>query len=269
MAEPAFAAKLDEHYTPRQKQAIVNILSLIGHGEAYAWLVSTELLSEVRSTGGRAALTMQVMEEAKHFVVLCELIQAFNCPIPRLNAWEYMLLERIYKSEGLEKFFGMNVVVEGFALSLFGLMGEMPGLEMLKLFHRDESRHTALPGNYLKEFPLSRWQQNNPLNRTRRLVTILSALPALVHVEEDLAVLGVDVFDLAGSLGRKVLKLSERVGFRLPMSYAQAGQVFNSLLNAYCKATRPGFAGKDFLAAETTQGDEELELEQELFRASA
>lgn len=269
IAEPEFAAMLDANYTPRQKQAIVNILSLIGHGEAYAWLVSTELLNQVRSTGGRAALTMQVLEEAKHFVVLRELIQAFNCPIPRLNAWEYMLLERIYKSEGVEKFFGMNVVVEGFALSLFGMMSEMPGLEMLRLFHRDESRHTALPGNYLKEFPLTPWQRNNPVNRAGRLLTVLSALPVLLHVEDDLAVLGIDAFDLAGSLARKVLKLSERVGFRLPMSYEKAGEVLNGLFNSYCKATRPGFVERNFLLAETTRGDEELELEQEIFQATA
>ena len=265
LASKEFAQELDQHYTMRQKQAIVNILSLIGHGEAYAWLVSTELLNEVRSTGGRAALTMQVLEEAKHFVVLRELIRAFNCPVPRMNAWEYVLLERIYKSKGLEKFFGMNVVVEGFALSLFGMMSPLPGLEMLKLFHRDESRHTALPGNYLKEFPLSRWQMSNPANRMRRLVTVLAALPVLLHVEDDLAVLGIDAFDLAGSLARKVLKLSERVGFRLPMSYDHAGLILNKLFNAYCKSTREGFAERNFLLSETTVGDEELELEKEIF----
>lgn len=267
LASDEYAAQLDQLYTPRQKQAIVNVLSLIGHGEAYAWLVSAELLNEVRSTGGRAALTMQVLEEAKHFVVLRELIHAFRMPIPRLNAWEYVLLERIYKSQGLEKFFGMNVVVEGFALSLFGMMSQMPGLEILKLFHRDESRHTALPGNYLKEFPLSWWQRNDPRARTRRLVTILSALPVLVQVEEDLAVLGIDSFDLGGSLGRKVLKLSERVGYKLPMSYAQAGQVLNAVFNAYCRSTRPGWVERNFLVAETTAGEEELELEREILAA--
>lgn len=265
LAKADFAAQLDAHYTPRQKQAIVNILSLIGHGEAYAWLVSTELLNEVRSTGGRTALTMQVLEEAKHFVVLRELIQAFNCPIPRLNAWEYMLMERIYKSDGLEKFFGMNVVVEGFALSLFGMLSQMPGLEILRLFHRDESRHTALPGNYLKEFPLSWWQKNSPVSRTRRLVTVLSALPVLIHVEDDLAVLGIDAFDLGGSLGRKILKLADRVGFKLPMSSEQAGNVLNAVFNTYCKATRDDFTTRNFLLSETTMGEEERELEKEVF----
>ncbi len=103
-----FRHKINEEYTQREKQAIVNILSLIGHGEAYAWMVSTELLNEVKSTGGRSAVTMQVLEEAKHFVVLRELIEAFECEVPRLSVWEYVLLERGFKSNGLEKFFARN-----------------------------------------------------------------------------------------------------------------------------------------------------------------
>ena len=53
--------------------------------EAYAWLVSASLLTQVQSTGAKAAVTMQVMEEAKHFVVLRELIQAFGVDVPRLR----------------------------------------------------------------------------------------------------------------------------------------------------------------------------------------
>ncbi len=63
-----FREFLNKTYTTKQKQAIVNVLSMIGHGEAYAWMVSCELLNEVRSTGGRAAVTMQVLEEAKHLL---------------------------------------------------------------------------------------------------------------------------------------------------------------------------------------------------------
>ena len=73
MSTDEFRRVLEENYTPRQRQALVSILSAIGHGEAYAWMVSNELLGEVKGTGGRAALTMQVLEEAKHFVVLREL----------------------------------------------------------------------------------------------------------------------------------------------------------------------------------------------------
>jgi hypothetical protein len=55
------------------------------------------------------------------------------------------MLERVLKARGVEKLFGMNVLVEGIALGLFGMLSHLPGLELLRLFHLDESRHTGLP----------------------------------------------------------------------------------------------------------------------------
>ncbi len=260
-----FRAMLDAEYTPEQKQAIVNVLSLIGHGEAYAWLVSTEVLNDVKSTGARAALTMQVLEEAKHFVVLRELICAFGCPVPRMSAWEYVLLERTFKAKGLEKFFGMNVIVEGFALSLFGMMAPLPGLEVLRQFHLDESRHTALPANYFSEFPMTWWQSNDPRAQIRRFSMILPALPILAQVEGDLAILGIDSLEFGGSMSRKILVLCERVGFKAVLSRSALTWLLNRLLNDYCKATRPGHTWTEFLASETTTGEAELAVEREVF----
>lgn len=261
-----FKQKLNAAYTPKQKQALVNILSLIGHGEAYAWMVSAELLNECKSTGGRAAITMQVLEEAKHFVVLREIIQAFDCPIPRLPVYEYILLERTLKSEGVEKFFGMNVVVEGFALSLFGILSNMPCLEILKMFHRDESRHTALPSNYLAEFPLTWWQRKSPAARLRRLLMVLPAVPFLAHIQEDFAVLGVDSFAFGGSMVRKILNLAERVGFDLPLPRPVISNFLNDVFNAYCRYTRQHHVAQRFVEMETTRGEEQLSVEKEVFQ---
>jgi len=260
-----FREKIMTEYTERERQAIVNVLSLIGHGEAYAWLVSTELLNEVKSTGARGALTMQVLEEAKHFVVLRELLQAFECEIPRMPVWEYLLLERGFKSKGVEKFFAMNVVVEGFALGLFGMMSTLPGLEILRLFHRDESRHTALPSNYLKEFPLTTWQKRNPFARAHRLSLILPLVPAVALGEEDLAELGIDAFDFAGATARKVFHLSDRVGFSFPISTSALTSVLNAAFNAVASYTRVEHTKKDYLQAETTRGEPELQTEAEVF----
>ncbi len=263
-----YRAMLDREYTPEQKQAIVNILSLIGHGEAYAWLVSSEVLNDVKSTGARAALTMQVLEEAKHFVVLRELIMAFDCEVPRMSAWEYVLLERIYKAKGLEKLFGMNVLVEGLALSLFGMMAEMPGLKILRLFHRDESRHTALPVNYFREFPMSRWQKHNPLVRAQRMGQLLPALPLIAQIEADMATIGFDVFEFGGSLIRKIGFLAERVGFYMPVPIDLFATTLNELFNLYCWLTRPNHKHRNFIEAEMTQGDYERKVEDEVFSAS-
>lgn len=260
-----FKALLDREYTLEQKRAIVAILSAIGHGEAYAWLVSASLLPEVRSTGAKAALTMQILEEAKHFVVMRELMLAFGVEIPRQSAWEYLLLEGALKAKGLDKFFGMNVLVESIALSIFGVLSTLPGLDVLRLFHLDESRHTALPANYFKEFPMSKWQRLNPLGRVRRLKMSLPALPLIMLLESDLAVLGIDAFDFADSVMRKVTHLSERAGFLKPADAAGQTRFFNQVFNAYCKATRPGHRYKDFMLAETTAGEAELAVEREAF----
>ncbi len=260
-----FRELLDRTYTPRQKQALVNILSAIGHGEAYAWLVSATNLRDVRSSGAKAAVTMQVLEEAKHFVVMRELIGAFDVPVPRQSAWEYLLLEGVLRARGLEKFYGMNVLVETIALSIFGALAHLPGLEILRLFHLDESRHTALPQSYFKDFPMSKWQQRSPLARSRRLRMALPTLPLILLLEEDLAVLGVDAFDFAGSILRKVVHLSERAGFLLPRPAPEMLARFNKLFNAYCKLTRPGHQFRDFMTADTSRDAEVARVEHEVF----
>ncbi len=261
-----FKQFLNEQYTQEQKEAIVTILSIIGHGEAYAWLVSNEVLRDVKSTGAKAALTMQVLEEAKHFVVLRELIRAFDVEIPRMPAYEYIILESALKADGLEKFFGMNVLVEGIALSIFGAMCKYPGLEVLKMFHLDESRHTALPTNYFKTQPMTWWDKHNPTAMTKRFMMILPAIPMVMKFEPYFAVLGIDVFDFAGSLVRKVIHLSYRVGFIMPLPQETLKQFINLVFNTYCSMTREQHEFANFLDSETTVGEEELEVEREVFQ---
>ncbi len=263
-----FRALLDREYTLPQKRAIVAVLSAIGHGEAYAWLVSASLLGEVKSTGAKAALTMQVLEEAKHFVVMRELMLAFGVEVPRQSAWEYLLLEGALKAHGLDKLFAMNILVESIALSLFGVFSTMPGLDVLRLFHLDESRHTALPMNYFHEFPLTAWQKRSPLGRMRRLGMSLPTLPLIMLLEPELAVLGIDAFDFAGSVMRKVAILSQRAGFLQPEEVERQSAFFNRIFNAYCRATRKGHHDKDFMASETTAGAAELAVEREAFGGS-
>ncbi|MEI8255530.1 MAG: hypothetical protein WCJ30_07635 [Deltaproteobacteria bacterium] len=264
-----FRALLDREYTLTEKKAIVAILSAIGHGEAYAWMVSASMLTEVKSTGAKAAVTMQVMEEAKHFVVLRELIQAFGVEVPRQSAWEYLLLEGALKARGLDKFFGMNVIVETVALNIFGMFSDKPGLEVLRLFHLDESRHTALPDNYFKEFPMTAWQSKNPRARVARLTMTLPLLPLVFLLESDLSELGIEPFDFAGAVLRKTMVLAERSGFLLPVPGKQLMALFNAAFNAYCSVTRERHTWRNYMAAETTHGAAEAAVEREIYGTTA
>ncbi len=256
---------IKDTYTLRQREAVVAVLSAIGHGEAYAWLVSAQLLAEVKSTGARAALTMQVLEEAKHFLVLRELLHAFDVPVPRLSAPEYLMLERVLKAKGVEKLFGMNVLVEGIALGLFGMMSFLPGLEILRLFHLDESRHTGLPSNYLREFPLGERAANDKRAQLSRLAMVLPAILLIPTLEDDLAELGIDAADFGGAVIRKIATLAERNGFSLPLPFPVLLDSVDQLLNRYCSYSRPDHQARRFTQQETTKGARELAVEGEVF----
>ncbi len=269
MGLPEFRAMLNREYTVREKQAIVNVLTAIGHGEAYAWLVSAELLGQVKSTGARTALTMQVLEEAKHFVVLRSLMRAFDVPIPRQSAWEYLLLEGVLKMDGLEKLFGMNVLVEGIALSFFGLLADAPGLEILKMFHLDEARHAALPSNYFTEFPMSEWEKRNPAKRLQRLKLILPALGLMPHLEPDLAELGIDAYEFGGSVVNKISALAYRSGFYLPMPRWALLLALDAVFNGWCAATRDEHSWKDFTGFDSTKNEILRSVERTVFFGAA
>ncbi|HEX6240899.1 MAG TPA: hypothetical protein VFZ61_08395 [Polyangiales bacterium] len=260
-----FRRMLNREYTLREKQAVVAILSAVGHGEAYAWLVSAQLLAEVKSTGARSALTMQVLEEAKHFLVLRELVRAFEVDVPRLSAPEYLMLERVIKARGVEKLFGMNVLVEGIALGLFGTMSHLPGLEILRLFHLDESRHTGLPSNYFREFPLGEKAAKSPRKRVARLAMVVPAVLLIPTLEQDMAELGIDAADFGGAVIRKIAVLAERNGFELPLPIPLLLRWVDSLLNHYCRFSRPTHQTRVFTQQETTRGQRELAVEGEVF----
>lgn len=268
LASKQFQERLAREYTLAERQALVKVLCAIGHGEAYAWLVSAEVLADVQSTGARAALTMQVVEEAKHFVVLRELVKAFDVGVPRQSAWEYLLLEQVLKADGLDKLFGMNVLVEGIALSIFGMLAHFPGLEILRLFHLDESRHTALPVNYFKEFPLDRWERINPIKRMKRLNLILPAIPLVFYLEEPLAELGIDALELGGSVIRKVSQLAERAGFEPRGSGEVLGARLDALFNAYASLTRPRHEPRAYHLGDTTRDAAARAVEDEVFAAA-
>jgi hypothetical protein len=179
------------------------------------------------------------------------------------------MFERCLKAHGLNRFFGMNVLVETIGLSLFGLLADKPGLEVLRLFHLDESRHTALPNNYLKEFPLSERQQRAFGARLERFLMVVPALPLVLFLEPELAELGVDAFDFGGSVLRKVVHLAERSGFFLLSPGDESLAKINEVFNRYCAATRPGHVFKNFMASETTRGAAEVAVEREVFGGSS
>ena len=97
----------------------------------------------------------------------------------------------------------------------------------------------------------------------------MPALALIPYLEEDLAVLGVDAFEFGGSVLRKVITLSERNGFYLPVAATTITPALNMIFNGYCKMTRPEHSFCDFMVAETTKGKSERKVEKTVFEPSA
>jgi hypothetical protein len=159
----------------------------------------------------------------------------------------------------------MNVLVETIALSIFGMVAEFPGLEVLQMFHLDESRHTALPVNYFQEFPMTEREKKSALGRVRRLFMALPAIPLVLYLEPELAELGIDAFDFAGSILRKASRLSVRAGFLTEEQATRQNAFFNSVFNSYCRLTREGHTFKNFMEADTSRGEAVKRTEREIF----
>src|SRR5690606_23422354 len=121
------------------------------------------------------------------------------------------------------------------------------------------------PQNYFKEFPMTRRQQTNRRARRRRLGMALPTLPLVLLLEEDLAVLGIDAFEFAGSVMRKVSQLSERAGFLMPSPPDVMLGRFNAIFNAYCRLTRPGHQHRDFMTADTSRDAVVARVEHDVF----
>ena len=65
---------------------------------------------------------------------------------------------------------------------------------------------------------------------------------------------------------RKIVNLSERVGFHLPGDAEDIVLGINDLFNSYCKVSRSEHSFQKYHTAETTRGEEQLALEREVFQ---
>ncbi len=268
IASDKFEKTLKKHYTPHQRQALARLLSIILHGEAYALFTSASLLPVVKGTGPKLGMAMQVMEEAKHFIVMRELVRRIDRVYPQ-SVWDYELLEGVLKAKPINRLFGMNVVVESIAMNFFSTFATFPGLEdVLKMFHLDESRHSAFPQSYTKESPLSFLERHSPARQLARSMMLLPLFGLLFEIEDDAKAIGMDIFEFGGKCLDKVFRLSERSGFYTTLNRKDAMRAYNLLINSYKKGTLkadyPGFV--DFALDKTVIRDAEMKrLEEEIF----
>lgn len=267
-----FERTLRQHYSPRERRALAQLLSVICHGEAYALFVSASLLPVVNGTGPKLGMAMQVMEEAKHFIVMRTLVRKIEQIHPQV-VWDFVLLEEILRAAPMDRLFGMNVVVESIAMNFFGAFSSYPGLErVLPRFHLDESRHSAFPVSYAEEGGLDTREVNSLAARRRRLQLILPLIPLLIHLEPAARAVGMDIFEFGGFAFEKVVRLAGRAGYLLPFSPRDVLRIYNVGVNLGCRIMDPGRyeAVHDFTRPRTYRASREIRrIEAEVFGEGA
>ena len=259
-------AEFHSGFSTGEREAIIWILSLIAHGEAYALHVSSTLLPFVKGTGSKLGLSMQVMEEAKHYIVLRALVNTLAGETKPLHTSARVFLEKVARSGPYEKLFGLNVVIESFALEFFREFSSYPCFG--RLFEKlllDESRHCAFPKNYATLGFIPDEVKNGRSHKLRRTQILLTSIPVIFDYRPYFEALGVELFGLAGKVLSKALHLAEASALPLILTRNEYLALTNLSMNSYVRATEPdrywGFKDYCLLHKEPTYQESRLPRE--------
>jgi hypothetical protein len=132
-------------------------LSQFLHGEQGALLVASQLVSCAPTFNAKLYAASQTFDEARHVEVFNKYIQQRIGMMYPVNTHLKSILDKILTDPRWDlKFIGMQIVIEGLALSAFNTTRETtpdPVLkELVYLVVRDEARHVTFGVNYLEEF---------------------------------------------------------------------------------------------------------------------
>ncbi|GAB5415096.1 MAG: hypothetical protein Cons2KO_26990 [Congregibacter sp.] len=132
-------------------------LSQFLHGEQGALLVASQLCSCAPTLSAKLYAGSQTFDEARHVEVFNKYLQERIGVMYPINTHLKSIIDKILTDPRWDlKFIGMQIVIEGLALSAFNTTRETTPDPVLKdvvyLVTRDEARHVTFGVNYLEEF---------------------------------------------------------------------------------------------------------------------
>ena len=132
-------------------------LSQFLHGEQGALLVASQLCSCAPTFNAKLYAASQTFDEARHVEVFNKYLQQRIGMMYPINTHLKSIIDKILTDPRWDmKFIGMQIVIEGLALSAFNTTRETTPDPVLKdivyLVTRDEARHVTFGVNYLEEF---------------------------------------------------------------------------------------------------------------------
>jgi hypothetical protein len=206
---------------PDRRRALGRIFGIIMWGELAAWKISAQLADQLVPLEAKLAAASQVHDEARHFYVMHDYLEAIGQPPGKLEFWAGRVLKKTLGTDDLlKKLIGMQLTVETIALVAFQRVRELeiePVLSgLMPFYERDEARHIGL-GVQLVPQLMSELSLAGAVDLAMfQLDVLTAALFSVKAIEKDLWALGVDPRSLLGSAFRKQSDIDERIQAEFP-----------------------------------------------------
>ena len=219
------AQLIAEHGKPKltieKRRALGRIFGIIMWGELAAWKISAQLSDRLVPLEAKLAAASQVHDEARHFYVMHDYLEAIGEKPGKLEFWAGRVLKKTLGTDDLlKKLVGMQLTVETIALVAFQRVRELeiePVLTgLMSYYERDEARHIGL-GVQLVPHLMSELSLSGAVDLALFQFDLLTTtLFSVKAIERDLLALGVDPRSLLGIAFRKQSDIDERIQAEFP-----------------------------------------------------
>ncbi len=201
---------------PEKRRALARVFSIIMWGELAAWKISAQLADRLVPLEAKLAAASQVHDEARHFYVMHDYLDALGERPPKLEYWSERVIQKTLGTDSMvKKLIGMQLTVETIALVIFQRVRELevePVLsELLHYYELDEARHVGL-GVQLVPQMMGELSVPGLIDVALFQLDLLSStLISLKSIEPDLLALGLDPRSMLGLAFRKQSDINEKI----------------------------------------------------------
>jgi hypothetical protein len=201
---------------PEKRRSLARVFGIIMWGELAAWKISAQLADRLVPLEAKLAAASQVHDEARHFYVMHDYLEALGEKPGKLEFWAQRVLERTLRTNNLlKKLIGMQLTVETVAFVAFQRVREIevePVLsDLMSYYERDEARHIGLGVQLVPQMVSKLSIQEAMSLAVFQLDLLTSTLFSLKSIERDLIAIGVDPRSMLGMAFRKQADIDTKI----------------------------------------------------------
>lgn len=199
-----------------EREAICRVFSQLYYGERGAQVISGQLCTMVSDNEAAKFLSTQCMDEARHVEVFEKMLVRIDGVHP-MNPFLNALLTDMMRTDRLEeKLVGMNLLVEGLALSVFKFTVALFERELryqneigryvydsIKLILKDEARHVGFGVIYLPHVLRGLSRRRVRELQARQLVWMGLLFGSVRYHKRDSEIVGIPYLDILADILRE------------------------------------------------------------------